>query len=90
VDLLVEMCADDHAARHHGPAPLTAALRRFHELGRHPTPAGTLAAADRAIAVRIARLHGAAPPIRRPIRWAIALAALAVATTPASLYVLPF
>jgi hypothetical protein len=89
VELLVEMCADDRAARRHGPAQLTTALRRFHELGGHPAPAGTLAAADHAIALRIARLRGAAPPIRRPIRWAIALAALAVATTPASLYVLP-
>lgn len=93
VELLVEMCADDRAARHHGPGPLTAALRRFHELGSGPAPAGTLAAADHAAegatAVRIARLRGSAPPIRRPVRWAITLAALAVATTPASLYVLP-
>jgi bla regulator protein blaR1 len=89
VGLLVEMCADDRAARRHGPAPLTAALRRFHELGSHPAPAGTLAAADHAVALRIARLRGAAPPIRRSIRWAIALAAVAVAATPASLYILP-
>ena len=71
------------------PAPLTAALRRFRDLGPGPVPAGTIAAADTAIALRIARLHGAAPPIARPIRWTIALAALAVATTPASLYILP-
>jgi Zn-dependent protease with chaperone function len=89
VELLVEMCADDRAAHRHGPAPLTAALRRFHELGAHPAPAGTLAAADHAVALRIARLRGAAPPIRRSIRWAIALAAVVVAATPASLYVLP-
>jgi Zn-dependent protease with chaperone function len=89
VELLVEMCADDRAARRHGPAPLTAALRRFHDLGTGPAPAGTIAATDTAIALRIARLRGAPPPIHRPIRWAVTLAALAVATTPASLYVLP-
>jgi Zn-dependent protease with chaperone function len=89
VELLVEMCADDRAARRHGPAPLTAALRRFDELGARSAPTGTIAAADTAIALRIARLRGTTPPIRRSIRWAIALAALAVATTPASLYVLP-
>jgi len=89
VELLVEMCADDRAARHHGTATLAAALHRFHELGGRPTPTGTLAAADHAVALRVARLRGAAPPIRRWIRWAITLAALAVATTPASLYVLP-
>jgi beta-lactamase regulating signal transducer with metallopeptidase domain len=89
VELLVEMCADDRAARRHGPAPLTAALRRFHELGAHSSPAGTLAAGEHAIALRIARLHGGTPPIRGSIRLAAALTALAVATTPASLYVLP-
>jgi hypothetical protein len=89
VELLVEMCADDRAARRHGPAPLTAALRRFDELGARSAPAGTIAAADTAIALRIARLDSTTPPIRRSIRWAIALSALAVATTPASLYVLP-
>lgn len=91
VELLVEMCADDRAARPHGPAPLAAALRRFHDLGGHAGPPGALAAAAHrsAIALRISRLHGGAPPIRRSIRWALAAAALAVATTPASLYVLP-
>jgi hypothetical protein len=89
VELLIEMCADDRAARRHGPAPLTAALRRFHELGGHQSPAGTLAVADRAIALRIARLRVAPPPIGRPIRWAIAVAALAVAATPVSLYIWP-
>jgi Zn-dependent protease with chaperone function len=89
VELLVEMCADEHAARDHGSAPLTAALRRFRDLGPGPAPTGTISATDTAIALRIARLRGAAPPIPRSIRWAVGLAALAVATTPASLYVLP-
>jgi Zn-dependent protease with chaperone function len=89
VELLVEMCADDRAARHHGPAPLTTALRRFHQLGARPAPTGTIAAADTLIALRIARLSSAPRPIRRSVRWAVTLGALAVATTPASLYVLP-
>jgi Peptidase family M48 len=89
VELLVEMCADDRAARHHGPAALTTALRRFHEMGTHPAPTGTIAAADSPIALRIARLRGTPPTFPRSVRWVVTLAALAVATTPASLYVLP-
>ena len=89
VELLVEICADDRAARHHGPAPLTTALRRFHQLGARPAPMGAIAAADPPIALRIARLGDTPPPIRHSVRWAVTLGALAVATTPASLYVLP-
>lgn len=90
VELLVEMCADDRAARRHGADPLASALRRFHELGARPAPSGTIAAADTAIAARIARLRGAHPPIRRWAQCAVTLTALAVATTPASLFVLPW
>jgi hypothetical protein len=89
VELLVEMCADDHAARQHGHTALTSALRRFHELGDRCTPPGALAAADHDIALRIQRLHSHPTRIRRPLRWTISVAALAVATTPISLFVLP-
>jgi len=89
VELLVEMCADDHAARHHGSTALTAALRRFHQLGAGPAPTGAIAAADSPTALRIARLRGAPPPVPHSVQWAVTLGALAVATTPASLYLLP-
>jgi len=89
VELLVEMCADDHAARHHGAVAIAAALHRFRELGSHPAPPGTLAAADQAVMLRIERLRSAQPPLAFTIRWTVALAALATATTPISLFVLP-
>lgn len=89
VELLVEMCADDYAARQHGPAALASALRRFHELGDRCAPPGALAAADHDIALRIQRLRSHPPRLHRPLRWIITLTALAVATTPASLFVLP-
>ena len=77
------------AARRHGTAILTAALHRFQELGDHRTPPGALAAADHAIALRINRLRSDRRPISRSLRWILSLTALAVTTTPASLFVLP-
>ncbi|GAA5132897.1 M48 family metalloprotease [Pseudonocardia adelaidensis] len=88
VELLVEMCADDAAARDRGTAPLIAALRRFQELRMRVTPRGALGAADD-LAVRIERLRRARRPLAAHHRWGLALAALAVATTPPSLFVLP-
>jgi Zn-dependent protease with chaperone function len=89
VELLVEMCADDRAARRHGRAAVAAALRRFSELGGRPAPPGALAAADRATALRIARLRDTRPPLRPAVRCLAVLAALTVATTPLSLFLLP-
>lgn len=90
VELLIEMCADDHAARRYGAADLVSALRRFSALGRGGTPPGALAAADNAVALRIRRLTSTRRPLGRTVRWGSTLAALAVATTPASLFLLPF
>jgi Zn-dependent protease with chaperone function len=89
VELLVEMCADDRAAREHGAEPLVAALRRFGETGRVGTPPGALAAADRATELRIARLRSGPMPLRRPVRLCAVGVALAVAATPLSLFALP-
>jgi bla regulator protein blaR1 len=89
VELLVEMRADDAAARHHGSGPLIAALCCFHERGVPPAPRGAIAAADSAVTLRVARLNGARLPIRAPYRWALVLTALTVAATPVSLFVLP-
>jgi Zn-dependent protease with chaperone function len=89
VELLVEMCADDHAARRHGTADLVSALRRFHELGHDSTPPGTLAAAGRAVALRMQRLADDPHPLPRTLRGVLIVVAFAVATTPSSLFLLP-
>jgi Zn-dependent protease with chaperone function len=89
VELLVEMCADDRAARDRGAASLIAALRRFQQLSTRVAPHGALGAADRGLALRIERLSRPRQPLRAHHRWGLALAALAVATTPPSLFVLP-
>ncbi len=89
IELLVEMCADDGAVRRHGPAPLIAALRRFHALGPTLVPPGALAAAGSTTAQRIHRLRAARPPLGASLRNLVVLAALVVAVTPLSLFVLP-
>jgi Peptidase family M48 len=89
VELLAEMGADDRAVRDHGPAPLVAALQRFHVAGTHRAPHGTLAAADKALALRIERLRPDQRPLASRYWWGLGVAALAVSTTPASLFVFP-
>lgn len=89
VALLVEMCADDRATRAHDPRQLVAALVRFQTGSVGAAPPGTLAAADRDVAIRIQRLLA---PARRPsvlIRGVVVTAAVILAATPASLFVLP-
>ncbi|KUP95410.1 M56 family metallopeptidase [Thermobifida cellulosilytica] len=43
VALLIEMCADDHARRHHSPRELATALVRFGAAGGAAVPAGAMA-----------------------------------------------
>jgi Zn-dependent protease with chaperone function len=43
VALLIEMCADDHARRHHSPRELATALVRFGTAGGTTVPAGAMA-----------------------------------------------
>lgn len=87
--LLVEMCADDHAARRHGAGTVASALRKFHQLGTGAPPAGALAAAAGALGSRIARLSRPRPAPRR-LRVTLALAvAVTVLATPLSLYLTP-
>lgn len=92
VRTLIEMCADDRAARVHGPAPLVAALERFRTAGPGPVPPGTVAAAGdiATIDARIQRLRraGRVPPLA--LRSVIIAAAVVVAATPASFFVLPW
>ena len=89
VELLVEMCADDHAARTHGRSAVAGALHRFCEIGIGAAPPGALAAAGNATALRIRRLQQGWAPVRPTLRFAMVATALIVATTPLSLYVLP-
>lgn len=89
VALLLEMCADDHAARCHGVDAVVTALRRFDTLGRVCPPPGTLAMADTEIAARLARLTNPGPPPHRVTRALALTIAITAAATPLSLFALP-
>ncbi len=60
---LLEMCADDAAARSHGSRPLLGGLMR---LAARPSPATALGAADTAVLARATRL---AKPAARLAQW---------------------
>ncbi|MGI5133137.1 M56 family metallopeptidase [Pseudonocardia sp. CA-107938] len=90
--LLVELCADDAAARRVGTAPLVSALRSMRRHAVLPaTPLDTLAAGVTALDHRIRRLDRPAPRRRSatPIGAVAVAAALVVAATPLSLFALP-
>jgi len=57
---LLEMCADDTAARRHGPQPLLCGLMTL--VGRPTVPAAALGAASTAVLDRATRLAAPAPP----------------------------
>ncbi|SDH17345.1 M56 family metallopeptidase [Nonomuraea jiangxiensis] len=88
VAALVEMRADDRAARAHGRTSLSSALRRFRASDRLPSPAGTLGGAEGDIDARLDRLT---TPTRTslPLRTLLLSTALTVASTPLSLFLLP-
>ncbi|WP_024875570.1 M56 family metallopeptidase [Saccharomonospora piscinae] len=91
IELLVEMCADDRAARQHGREPLARALERFHASGPAGAPAGALAvaAADTPVQARIRRLRHPerlAFPLVWPLACGLLLTALA---TSASIFAVP-
>lgn len=91
IELLVEMCADDRAARQHGREPLASALERFHANGAVGTPAGALAVAGAAAHVE-ARIRRLRQPDRTafPWVWPLACALLLVAlATSASIFAVP-
>jgi len=92
MDLLVELCADDAAARRVGRGPLLSALRSMRRRGLLPTaPPGTLGAAATALDHRIDRLDRPTPRRRAgALVPALAVAtALVVAATPLSLFAFP-
>jgi hypothetical protein len=90
--LLVELCADDHAARRVGRSPLLSALRSMRRHGvLSAAPPDTLAAATTALDHRIDRLARPAPRRRSgALVTTIAIAtALVVTATPVSLFAFP-
>ncbi len=89
IELLVEMCADDKAARKHGREPLASALERFRVSGVAGTPAGALAVADTPVQARIRRLRQP-QRARLPLVWPLACVLLLTAlSTSASLFAVP-
>lgn len=89
IGLLVEMCADDHAARVYGRDAVNRALEKFQVSGAGAVPPGALAAAAGSLTVRIDRLRRPRPPARR-LTGVLAVALLGtVLATPLSLYLAP-
>jgi Zn-dependent protease with chaperone function len=90
VDLLVEMSADDRAARYADRRSLHEALARFATQSAAGLPPGALGAVSGGI---IQRLHRLAHPPAPPSVWAVAgvvFSALFVSSTPLSLLILPW
>ena len=86
VALLVEMLADDRAARRHDRGVLARALSK---VGGAQAPAGGLGATTSGVLLRAARLLHPAPPLPHPGRLAVVLAALAVALLPVAGVIVP-
>ncbi len=96
VALLVEMLADDHAARQRPARELVTALIRVGSAGPPGTPAGALAMADAdaalagtGVTARVERLLRPAPGISLPARVLVCGAAAALVVVPAALLVMP-
>jgi Zn-dependent protease with chaperone function len=79
VGLLVEMLADDRAARRHAPEALARAL---YKVGAAPAPAGGLAAGGPAVLLRAQRLLTPQPPLVLRARLAVLATAAAVLALP--------
>ena len=96
VALLVEMLADDHAARQRPARELVTALIRVGSAGTAGTPAGTLAMADddaaladSGVTARVERLLMPSPGISLPARVLVCGTAAALVVVPAALLVMP-
>lgn len=79
VALLIELLADDRAARHHDRTHLARALWK---IGTGDTPAGALALAGQDVLLRARRLLEPPDPLGRPARLAVLLLAGVVAASP--------
>ena len=86
VALLVEVLADDRAARRHGGRVLVQALAK---VGAGPVPAGALGVGGSSVLVRAERLLHPPPPLPRAALVAALLAGTAVAALPAAGLLLP-
>jgi Zn-dependent protease with chaperone function len=96
VALLVEMLADDHAARQRPARELVTALIRVGAAGAPGSPSGTLAIADEdaamsdsGVTARVERLLTPVPGISVPARALVYGAAAALVVVPAALLVMP-
>jgi hypothetical protein len=96
VALLVEMLADDHAARQRPARELVTALIRVGAAGPAGTPSGTLAMAgedaamgDSGVTARVERLLTPSPGLCLPARALVCGAAAALVVVPAALLVMP-
>jgi hypothetical protein len=96
VALLVEMLADDHAARQRPVRELVTALIRVGAAGTPRSPAGTLAIADEdaamsecGVTARVERLLRPSPGLSLPARVLVCGAAAALVVVPAALLVMP-
>lgn len=96
VALLVEMLADDHAARQRPARELVTALIRVGAAGAPGSPSGTLAIAyedaatsDSGVTARVERLLTPVPGISVPARALVYGAAAALVVVPAALLVMP-
>lgn len=88
IHLLLEMRADDRAARRHGRDTVAAALEKFRAHGAAAAPPGALGAAA-ATTYRIDRLRR--PPVSGPrvLPWLVTAAVLTLLATPLSLLLTP-
>src|SRR3984957_7121698 len=96
VALLVEMLADDHAARRRPARELVTALIRVGAAGSPGSPAGTLAMADDSsaegesgVTARVERLLTPAPGLGLAARLLVCGTAAALVVVPAALLVMP-
>jgi Zn-dependent protease with chaperone function len=96
VALLVEMLADDHAARQRPARELVTALIRVGAAGSPGMPAGTLAVADEdadmgdsGVTARVERLLTPSPGLSLPARALVCGTAAALVVVPAALLVIP-
>ena len=97
VALLVEMLADDHAARRRPARELVTALIRVGSAGSAGSPAGTLAmaddeeaeVADSGVTARVERLLTPSPGLSLPAHVLVCGAAAALVVVPAALLVMP-
>jgi Zn-dependent protease with chaperone function len=96
VALLIEMLADDHAARQRPARELVTALIRVGAAGTPGTPAGTLAVADEegaesesGVTARVERLLTPAPGLGLAALILVCGTAAALVVVPAALLVMP-